>query len=152
MARLKGNGPQGYTGPGLLISCIPDSTFEAEIDALITAGTEVVGKLVSLTFGANYEVTSPADGAIPDGIITQYAKSGSSYILTVNLFSYIDQNSNRHTPRVMQNLPTTGTLALQDSVIINGTTYYYVDDGDTGGWGAVIGLNCPTTGFADVLF
>jgi hypothetical protein len=150
MALVKGGGDRGAY---LDIACIPDSTFATEIAALITAGTQVTGKLVSLTFAANYQVTSPADGAIPDGKIVHYEEAASStYRLTVRLFSYIDQNSARHTPVCIINLAYSGTLALQDSVIINGTTYVNVDDGTSGGWGAVIGLDVPASGRADVLF
>ena len=146
---VKGGGDRGAY---LDISCVPDSTLKSEIDALITAKTDVVGKLVSLTWSNNYEVTSPADGAIPDGKIIGYEKTASSYRLTVRLFSYIDQNSNRHTPVCIINLEYSGTLALQDSVIINGSTYRNVDDGTSGGWGAVIALDVPASGRADVLF
>lgn len=149
MALVKGGGDRGAL---LEISCVPDSTFKTEIDALVAAGTQVTGKLVSLTWSNNYEVTSPANDAIPDGKIVHYEKTSSSYRLTVRLFSYIDQNSARHTPVCIMNLPYSGTLALRDSVIINGSTYVNVDDGTTGGWGAVIALDVPGSGFADVIF
>src|SRR4030042_2545906 len=145
MSLVKGGGDRGAY---LEISCVPDSTFKTEIDALIAAGTQVTGKLVSLTWLNNYEVTSPANDAIPDGKIVHYEQTSSSYRLTVRLFSYIDQNSVRHTPVCIINVAYSGTLALQDSVIINGTTYINVDDGTTGGWGAVIGLDTPGSGFA----
>ena len=83
-------------GGYLEIGCIPDSTFATEIAALVAAKTNVIGKLVSLTWSANYQVTSPADNAIPDGKIVRYEKSGSTYLLTVRLFSYIDVKSYRH--------------------------------------------------------
>jgi len=150
MSRVVGHGD---VGNWLEITCVPDSTFITEIAALVAAGTKVVGKLVSLTFAANYEVTSPADDAIPDGEIMAYQKDNIySYLLTVRLWSYIDQNSARHTPTCIKNLPySTGTIALQDSVIVNGSTYMNVDDGDTGGWGAVIAKFTGDT-TVDVLF
>lgn len=143
----------GDMGNFLDIACVPDSTFKSEIDALITAGTAVVGKLVSLTWLNNYEVTSPADDAIPDGEIIAYEKDATSYyILTVRLWSYIDQNSARHTPVCIKQLYYgTGTIALQDSVIVNGSTYSAVDDGTSGGWGAVIAKDNPS-GYVDVIF
>ncbi len=132
----------GNKGNPVVISAVPDSTFKSEIDALITAGTNVVGKLVSLTFANDYEVTSPADDAIPDGEIISCKKAtlaaGNSYILTVALFHYTDQNGSSHTPVCIRELDYNGTIALQDSVIVNGTTYRNLDDGGTGGWGAVI--------------
>ena len=139
-------------GAYLEIRCVPDSTFKTEIDALIAAGTDVIGKLCSLTWSANYQVTSPAEDAIPDGKIVNYEKTSSSYRLTVRLFSYIDQNSARHTPVSIINLEYSGTLALQDSVICQDGNYRPVDDGGAGGWGAVIALDVPASGQADVIF
>ena len=145
----------GNKGAILVINCVPDSTFKTEIDALIAAGTKVVGKLVSLTFSDNYEVTSPADGAIPDGEIIGYQKTtlaaGHSYQLNVALFHYVDQNSASHTPVCVRTLEYDGTIALQDSVIINGSTYRKVDDGTSGGWGAVIAVD-STNSKIDVLY
>jgi len=149
MTQVKGGGDRGAY---LEIGCIPDSTFKTEIDALILAGTQVTGKLVSLTWGANYQVTSPAGAAIPDGKIVHYEKTTSSYRLTVRLFSYIDQNAARHTPVCIINLDYDGTTALQDSVIVDGTGYVYVEDGSSGGWGAVIAMDTPASGFCDVIF
>lgn len=146
----------GNQGTALAITAVPDSTFITEITALIAAGTNVVGKLVTLTFSANYEVTSAADGAIVDGIVTGYepktGASGNTYLLDVDLIHYEDQNSNGHTPVCIRNLPyNDGTVALQDSVIVYGTTYVYVDDGGTGGWGAVIAKHTDDA-TVDVLF
>ena len=148
MALVKGGGDRGNF---LKISFIPDSTFKTEIDALILAGTQVTGKLFSLTWAAAYQVTSPAEDAIPDGKITDYEVTASSYRLTGILFSYIDQNAARHTPSMIINLPYTGTLALQDSVICYDGNYLSVDDGTTGGWGAVIAVDVPGSGYADIL-
>lgn len=142
----------GDVGNFLDVVCVPDSTFTSEITALIAAGTKVDGKLVTLTFANNYEVTSAADGAIPDGqVIASEGNATSGYVLTVRLFSYIDQNAVRHTPVCIKTLPYSGTVALQDSIIINGSTYMYVDDGTSGGWGAVISID-TTAKTVDVLF
>jgi len=131
----------------------PDSTLKSEIDALITAGTAVEGsKLVSWTFSANYQVTSPADGAIPDGIITEVENDATNgYCLTALMWSYIDQNGTRHPITGVITLPNSdGTVALQDSFIVYGSTYMYVDDGGTGGWGACVSLD-TTNDVADYL-
>lgn len=151
MARVKGG---GFEGPGasLVIPAIPDATFETEIDALIAASTDVIGKLVTLTFLNNYEVTSAAESAIPDGVVVDYYKSGTSYCLSVELLNYIDQNTVNHMPRKIMNFPYAGTFALQDSVVVNTTTYLGVKDGGTGGRGACIAKDTPTTGYADILF
>ena len=145
----------GDAGVSLQITCIPDATFKSEIDALRTANTVIANqKLVSLTWSDNYEVTSPADDAIFDGIIRHAGSlllASPYYYLTVDLISYVDQNSSRHTPRCILHLPYSGSIALQDSVIINGSTYKNVDDGTSGGWGAVIAKDVPS-GYVDVLF
>jgi len=154
MSRVLGCGALGYIGGFPIVTCVPDSTFKSEIDALRTATTDVVGKLVQLTWSNDYEVTSPADNAIPDGEITHYEKTTSSYNLTVLLFHYTDQNGSSHTPVGIKNLryESGSTIALQDSVIIQGTDYMYVDDGTTGGWGAVIAKDNPATYYVDVIF
>ena len=146
MARNIGGTAVGYYGPleKNKFSCIPDSTFKTEIDALILAGTAVEGsKLVSWTFSANYQVTSPADGAIPDGIITEIEKDATNgYILTCLMWTYVDQNAARHPITGVVTLPNSdGTIALQDSMIIYGSTYMYVDDGTSGGWGACVSID-----------
>lgn len=142
----------GDRGGYLELGAVPDATFITEIAALITAGTAVIGKLVSWTWSNNYEVTSPAESAIFDGKIVRYKKAASSYQLTIRCCSYIDQNNNRHTPVCILNVPYTGTFNLQDSVVCNSTTYYVVKDGGTGGWGACISKDVPASGYADVIF
>jgi hypothetical protein len=153
--RTLGCGVGGYRGGFLEVDFVPDATFKSELDTLISNKTNFVNvRMFSLTFSNDYEITSPADGAIPDGVITGYIQVTASpyYRVTGRLFSYIDQNSARHTPVGIHNLPYSGTIALQDSVIINGTTYAAVDDGGSGGWGAVIATDVPTTNYVDVLF
>jgi len=146
--RSLGNGDQG---PQLDIALVPDSTFETEIAALIAAGTQVAGKLVALTFSNNYECTSPAANAIPMGKIIDWIKDPVyGYILTVRMFNYIDQNNNNHTAVKIVEIPYEGTIALQDSIIVYNSDYDSVDDGTSGGWGAVISKN-TTSAKVDVL-
>ena len=146
--RTRGGGDRGFH---LDIDCVPDATFETELDALIAAGTTPVGKLVTLTFAVNYEVTSAAADAVPDGEVISWDYAGSTYTLGIRLFHYTDQNSVGHTPVQIKTLPYEGTLALQDSVIVYNSDYDSVDDGGTGGFGAVISLN-TTDATADILF
>ena len=123
----------------------PDSTFVTELTALDAAGTAIPGKLVTLTFAANWGCTSGADGAIPDGMVTNYERDPIyTWILTVNLWTYIDQNSVRHPATRILHVHTDGTMALQDSMIIDGSDYMSVDDGGTGGWGGCICHDEPT--------
>ena len=141
MARSIGGGD---TGTHLDIPCWPDSTFKDEIDALIAAGTAVEGsKLVTFTFSNNYEVTSAADGAVPDGKVIKVEKDATNgYLLTVRVFHVTDQNSGHFNPVEIISLPNSdGTIALQDSMIVYGTTYMYVDDGGAGGTGVCVSID-----------
>jgi hypothetical protein len=145
----------GTKGNCLVLSLVPNSAFKTILDALVAAGTKVVGKLVTLTFAANYECEDADDTDCPDGEIISYQKyttaSGSSYILSVALWSYLDDAGNRHTPVCVRNLPYSDTIALQDSVMTDGSTYVAVQDGGTDGWGAVIAKD-TTNETVDVLF
>ena len=145
----------GHMGLELLVTCVPDSTFKSEIDALELAKTNVVGKLVTWTFGANYEVTSAAESAVPNGEVVAYEKrqtsSGTSYYLTVRVWSYTDDNSNICRATQVINVAYSGTFALKDPILVNSTTYQAVKDGATGGIGACIALDVPASGYADIL-
>jgi hypothetical protein len=152
MSRSIGGGP---AGGGVSCTCVPDSTFKTELDALWTAGTAIIGKLVGLTFAANYEVTSPADGAQANGIITEFERtvtSGSAtYNLTCQLWSYVDQNGTMHAATQIVNVPYVATFNLQDTILVNSTTYVGVKNGGTGGFGACIAKDVPASGYADIL-
>jgi len=110
--------------------------------------------MIKFSYGADWEVALADDNGIPDGIITYVKKHKASpyYYLTVEVWSVIDQNSNRWTPRRVKNLPYSGTIALHDTVIINGAAATAVDDGGTGGYGSVMAKDDPTTSYVDVLF
>ena len=133
----------GDTGRFTDVTCVPDATLATEITALVALGTVVEGsKLVSNTFSNNCEVTSPADGAIPDGrIMTVEKDATNTYLLTVRMWSYVDTNAARHSSPVLVYLPYDTALALHDSVVIDGSTYMYVKDGTSGGFGAVWDLD-----------
>ena len=110
MARTLGGGDQGNF---LDITCVPDSTFETEIAALIAAGSNPNDKLVTFTYSDNYEVTSAADGATPDGIVLNYEKHNTyGYLLTVRVFGYTDQNGTWHNANCIITIPYEGTIAL----------------------------------------
>jgi hypothetical protein len=143
----------GDRGNYLEISCVPDATLESEIDTLITAGTDVIGKLVTFTFSNNYEVTSAANSSIPDGKIVRYEKRGTTYQLTCRIWHYTDQNAGNKTPNCIVNLYSGGnTVALRDSILTsNGTTFMTIKDGTSGGWGAIIGKNTPAASYNDVI-
>ena len=150
----KGTGDRGNF---LDVTLVPDTTYDGELDALDAAGSAIVGNLVTLTTAANYECTSGASSAIPDGKVIAFTKtaaaSGSGWKLTVRLFHYTDQNSVSNAPHAIIQLPyhASSTMALGDTVIIYSTTYTYVTDGTSGGFGYVIGLD-STNKLADVLF
>ncbi len=148
MSRVRGGGDR----PSITrVGCVPDSTFESEIDALVAAGTDVIGKLVTATFSNNYEVTSAAAGAVPHGKIVDYRVSGSSYALTVHFFLMTDQNGNVFAPTQIINLPYDGTTALQDTFKVDDTTYMNIEDAGASGAGVVIAVDVPTTNRVDVM-
>lgn len=148
MPRLLGGGTRGNF---LETSFVPTSTFKDLIDGYITAKTQVTGRKFKLAWGANYQVDRVGDGEIANGMITDYEKTSSSYSLIGILWCYEDQNGVVHPVTGIVNLAYSGTFALQDSIIENGTTAIAVDDGGTGGWGAVIGLDTPASSRADIL-
>ena len=146
----------GSKGSKFVVSCVPDSTFKTELDALVTADTDIVGKLVALTWSNSYEVTSPASGADFDGEIIDYKKtttaSGASYLLSVDMVHFVDQNGTDHTPTRIRAYPYSGTIALQDTVKIAAeATYMHVVDGGAAGHGAVISKDTSNT-TVDVIF
>lgn len=138
----------------LEVTCTPNSALKTLIDGYITAETVFTNlKLVAFTFLNNWEVAIASNDGIYDGVITDYIKFKASpyYYLTVRVFSVINQNSTRWTPRMVQCLPYSGTIALQDTTIVNGATAVAIDDGGTGGYGVVMAKDVPT-GFVDVMF
>ena len=139
MSRVRGGGDR----PLGEVSWVPDATFEGEIDALVAANTNVIGKLVTITYSNNYEVTSAAAGAVPNGKIIDYRVSGTSYALTINMFLYVDQNGVYHAPTRIVNLPYDGTTALQDTVKVDGATYVNVEDGGASGTGVIVAKDTP---------
>jgi len=155
MARSVGGKHIGIDGTGAFcVTCIPDSALKSSIDGWITAATEWVGvKLVTFTFSSNWEVELADDNDIYDGLIVDYIQYTASpyYYLTVEVFSVIDQNSTRWTPRRVRNLYYSGTIALQDTTIVNGSAAIYIDDGGTGGYGVVMAKDVPTN-YVDVMF
>ncbi len=142
----------GDLGNYLEIACVPSSALETSLDALIAAGTDVIGKLVSFSTGANYEVASTADGAVPDGKIVRCEKRGSTYSLTCRIWHYTDQNSTGRPAIAVVNVAYSGSMALGDTLELSqGTTFYTVRDATTGGAGRLIGLDVPGSGFADFI-
>ena len=145
----------GYVGPELICTCVPDATFKAELVALEAAKTNIVGKLVTWTFLNNYEVTSAAESAKPDGEIIAFEKrttsSGDDYYLTVRVWGYTDQAGTHHIATKVINVAYSGTFALQDDILVNTTTYLGVKDGGSSGIGACVAIDVPASGYADIV-
>lgn len=145
----------GHVGLDLIVTCVPDSTFKAELVALEAAKTAIVGKLVKWSLAANYEVTSPDDGDVPHGEIVAFEKrttsSGDDYYLTVRVWGYTDDNANICRATQIVNVAYSGTFALKDPIVVNSTTYQAVKDGATGGFGYCVALDVPASGYADIL-
>lgn len=132
-----------------------DSTFDSELDALETAGTDINGAnlKVSFTWSDDYEFTSPADGAAFDGELIRAEKvntaTGTTWKLSVELWRVTDDQGTVHYPRAVRTIPYDGTIALQDTIIINGSDYKKVDVGNASGDFVVIGVD-STNGTVDV--
>jgi len=137
----------GQVGEFAHITVVPDSTFITELSALVAAGTQVDdSKLVNFTFSNNWEVTSPADNALPDGkIIEHHRDQDYTWILTIELYGFTDINGTWRPARGYVTLPypTGSSPSLQEQVQVNSTTYYQCDGGSTG-IGAVVSLDEPT--------
>ena len=149
---VPGGGDRGHF---LQLKCVPTSTLKGEIDDFIATDTAVEGKFVSLSFGVNYEVDSPAAGAIPDGKILAVKEDAvnSTYELSCRIWSFIDDTSNRHPAMCIVQGPYSGSLALQNAVeVANGTTFYQFADGEDNKMGSVIGLDVKASGYCDVIF
>lgn len=152
MARVKGGGYKGYE---LIVACVPTTTLKVHLDAWKLAGTDIVGKLVGLDFTANYAADDLADGETVAGEIVGWLPSGGvsdrSYVLSVRLHAYNTQNSTLAPATKIVNYAYSGTFALQDSVVANSSTCISVKDGDSGGIGACIAIDVPTSAYADIL-
>ena len=142
-------------GAPLLVTCVPSSALKSSLDTMVAAGTVINHKLlVKFSYGANWEVAIADDNGIFDGVIVDCIpqKASPYYYLTVDVVSVIDQNSNRWTPRRVKNIYGSGTIALHDTVIVNGAAATEVDDGGTGGYGSVMAVDIGTTDYHDILF
>jgi len=145
----------GYRGRCLELDCVPTSTLKGEIDDFIAAGTIVIGKHVFLSFGANYEVDSPAAGARVDGKIKVCMKDtvNDTYRLTCLIWTFADDNGNVYPAMYIDNGPYSGTLALQNSCecASSSTFYQWADGAGDGFHNAVIALDNPASGYVDVI-
>lgn len=142
-------------GPELIVTCVPSSALKTSIDGWIADGTVINHKkMVTFSYGANWEVELADDEDIPDGIITYVLdqKASPYYYLTIEVLSVIDQNSNRWTPRRVKNLYGTGTVALHDTIVVDGAAAIMVKDGGTGGYGSVMAVDVTASDYHDVMF
>lgn len=129
----------GFMGRCMELMLYPNAALKATLIAMEAAGTEIENTLVRLTWANNYECQLAANDSIPDGIVFSWEHDVTyGYKLSVRLFHAATQNSQHFTPQAIVTIPYSGTIALQDSIIINGSDGKAVDDGTTGGWGAVI--------------
>ena len=136
MSRTIGGGDRGNI---LTVPMSPDTTFTAEITALIAAETDVVGKLISIGTSDDYTVTSPAASADPDGmIITQEGNSTDGYLLGCEIWGYTDLDDARHSAHCIKTFVAEGTPALGYFVKVTGSTYGTVRSAATAGLGKVI--------------
>lgn len=150
MSRVMGGGDAGVF---LEKTFIADSTFITEITSLISSGTDVVGKRVQIATSADYTVTSPADGAEPDGEIIAYELDDvSTYRLTCQIWGYQNYDSVYTKASVIKNFLYSGTPALGKYIEVSGGTYHDVEATTTLGMGKIIAIDHPSSGYLDVLY
>jgi len=150
MSRVVGGGDFGNF---LTITAIPDSTFKSEITSLISSGTGVVGKLVTIATSGNYTVTSAAANAKPDGDVIAYERDAvNTYVLTCRIWGYTDSNSVYHPAHCIRNFDYAGTPARGYQILVSSSTYHDVIATSTTGIGKILGKDVPTTGYVDVIF
>jgi len=149
MAILTAGG--GDRGLQLNVSFTPDATLKAEIDALVAAGTKVIGKVIKITTGANYECTSPADGEVAHGRIIDYRPTTTSYRLTVELWFYTNGAGTVLPVTRIVNAEYETEPSLGETVLVDGSTYRPLKGDASGGVGFVIGVDTPGTGRFDFL-
>jgi len=145
----------GMRGHYLEFSAVAATTMDGELDVFKAAGTQIISKFVYLSYGANYEVDSPAAGARVDGKIkvARYDDLASAWRLTVQIWSFADDQGNVYPAMCIENSPYNGTVALGNSLECNATaTYYMYADGDTDGFrNMLISLDVPASGYCDVI-
>lgn len=143
----------GVVGDYPRIVCYPDSTFATELAALEAAKTQIDGsKCVNFTFAANWQVTSPANDALPDGMIIEHDDDTvNTYILTVELWGYTDIAGTWRSAKGYLHLPYTSGSApsLQEQANLNGSTYFEFEGGSAG-IGAVVAVDEPS-GYVSLL-
>lgn len=140
----------GNKGEQLVITLTPDSTFKSEIDALITAKTKVVGKLIQLATGANYSCTSPGNGEFAHGRILDYEKTSTSYRLTCEVWGFTDGSSAFKAATRIVNLEYSGSPSRGNGGLVYGTAYRPIY-GNASGIGFIIGIDVPDSGRLDML-
>lgn len=150
MARVTGGGDAGaFLEVGGILA---DSTFITEITSLISSGTDVVGKLVQIATSANSTVTSPADGAEPDGRIIAYELDDfATYKLSCQFWGYQTYDSAYLSASRIVNFTYAGTPALGQYVEVSGGTYHDVEGTTTLGMGKIFAIDVPASGKLDVI-
>jgi hypothetical protein len=149
MSRVKQGGDIGHK---LIVHGTPDSTLATALAALSDLG-DAKNRLVTIADG--YVFATAADGTVPNGrILSVEGNSTSGYRLQVHLFCLPSQNGtvDYFTPVGIMNIPYTGTLAYGDTIMSNAAAGSSVDDATTGGWGMVLDLDNPASGYADVAY
>ena len=149
MSRVKQGGNKGAA---LTVTCTPSSALKTTIDGYSDKST-AIDKFVTIADG--YVVSLAADNAVPNGrIVGITGNDTNGYVLTVELLALNCQNADvgYFKPSRIVNVPYSGTLAFGDTIIMNGSDGVAVDDGTTGGYGFVLDVDNPASGYADVAF
>lgn len=135
-----GGGHEGL--PVVKLRCVPDSTLETALDAVLAAGTEITDVHVKFSTGANHEVTSVADADLLGGRIVDYQVSGTSYVLDVEMYAYVDQAGACHPANRIVTLKYSSAPSLGNSVVYDDPT---IVKASASGIGRVINVNTANT-------
>ena len=149
MQRTIGGGEVGYFP---LITVVPDSTFKTELTALKSAKSALEDQIYAcFTFSNDWEVTSPADEAIPDGRIVRIEPNVTyTWLITLLLFGFTDVAGTWRASNGYTYFEYTGTApSLQDQLNINGSDYRYLEGGSAG-CGACVAIS-EITGYGTIL-
>ena len=141
---------------GFALKVIPDSTLQTELAAFVAAKTDITElKFVQWTFSNNYEVTSPAANAWPDGRIISISSElniNSKYDIVAWMWSFTDSSGTRRPITAIVNAEYTGSLSLQDPVEVSSATTFEIFQTSASAYPcAVIATDVKASGYCDVL-
>lgn len=141
---------------GFFLKVVPDATLQTELAAFVAAGTHITElKFVQWTFSNNYEVTSPAANAWPDGRIISISSElniNSKYTVVAWMWTFTDSSGTRRPISAIVNAEYTGNVSLQDPVEVSSATTFEIFQTSSSAYPcAVVATDVPASSYLDVL-